>query len=177
MWRTGTTRTRANIAATIRKRVTMKISVLRMARLGHCCKHGSIIPRPGRVRSRNDMGGLIGNQRARSRVENPIGSKFEFFAVPISSNQEQTRVHMVLTSRGMVRRTMSSNRGQIEFYRANAAQCIAVAQRTSDTSSKLALLEMARAWLLLAEQGEKNGETTLVYETPHPSLRDQADPV
>jgi hypothetical protein len=86
-------------------------------------------------------------------------------------------VHMVLTSRGMVRRTMSSNRGQIEFYRANAAQCIAVAQRTSDTSSKLALLEMARAWLLLAEQGEKNGETTLVYETPPPFLRDQADPV
>jgi hypothetical protein len=34
----------------------MKISVLRMARLGHCCKHGSIIPRSGRVRSRNDMG-------------------------------------------------------------------------------------------------------------------------
>src|SRR6516165_703006 len=41
MWRIGTTRTRANIAATITARITMKISVLRMARLGHCCKHGS----------------------------------------------------------------------------------------------------------------------------------------
>ena len=68
----------------------------------------------------------------------------------------------------MVRRTMSKT----EFYRAHAAQCIAVAQTCPHTEGKLALLEMARAWLLLAEQGAKNGRTTLVYEPPMPSLRD-----
>src|SRR6516164_6477302 len=72
MWRIGTTRTRANIASTIRKRITMKISVLRMARLGHCCKHGSIIPSPGRVRSRNDMPDLLGTTA--TRVE-PVGQR------------------------------------------------------------------------------------------------------
>ena len=70
----------------------------------------------------------------------------------------------------MVRRSMSSNQHQIDLYRERASQCISVAQRTAETRSKLVLLEMARAWLLLAEQGAKNGQTTLVYETPMPSL-------
>jgi hypothetical protein len=33
---------------------------------------------------------------------------------------------------------------------------------------KFVLLDMARAWLALAEQGVKNSQTTLVYETPTP---------
>jgi hypothetical protein len=32
--------------------------------------------------------------------------------------------------------------------------------------TKLFLLDMAQAWMLLAEQALKNNETTLVYETP-----------
>ncbi len=61
---------------------------------------------------------------------------------------------------------MSGNQSQTEIYRKHAAQCIAVAQTCPDTSGKLALLEMARAWLLLAEQASKNHETTLVSEPP-----------
>jgi hypothetical protein len=43
-----------------------------------------------------------------------------------------------------------------------------VAQSSSDDKSKLALLDMAQAWLTLAEQALKNIETVLVYETPVP---------
>ena len=68
----------------------------------------------------------------------------------------------------MVRCNMSNNRDQIEFYRAKADQCVAVAQTCPATSGKLALLEMARVWLRLAEQGAKNDQTTLVYQTPMP---------
>ena len=48
-------------------------------------------------------------------------------------------------------------------YRLNAAHCIEIAARTADTENKLTLLNMARAWLLLAEKAEKSSETT--YET------------
>ena len=51
-------------------------------------------------------------------------------------------------------------------YRRNAAKCVEIAQRTSDVESRLALLDMAQAWLALAEQAMKNSETVLVYETP-----------
>lgn len=57
----------------------------------------------------------------------------------------------------------------VELYRLHAAQCIDVAQKTHDIRSKLGLLDMARAWLMLADQGAKNAEApTLVYETPEP---------
>jgi hypothetical protein len=51
-------------------------------------------------------------------------------------------------------------------YRLNATKCVEVAQRSSDPETKLALIDMARAWLTLAEQAVKNSETVLVYETP-----------
>ena len=35
---------------------------------------------------------------------------------------------------------------------------------------------MARGWLLLADQAEKNGETTVVYETPEPRVAPAATP-
>jgi hypothetical protein len=57
----------------------------------------------------------------------------------------------------------------VAAYRLNAVKCVDLAQSSSDSENKLVLLEMARAWLLLAEQAVKNGETILVYETP--SLR------
>ena len=54
-------------------------------------------------------------------------------------------------------------------YRAHAAECVRLAQQTNEPQSKRSLLDMARAWLALATQGDKNSEApTLVYETPEP---------
>jgi hypothetical protein len=53
-------------------------------------------------------------------------------------------------------------------YRAQAATCVQLAQKTDDPEIKLGLLDMARAWLALATQSAKNRQTTLVYETPEP---------
>jgi hypothetical protein len=47
--------------------------------------------------------------------------------------------------------------------------CVKLAQQIEDAASKLSLLGMARAWLALATQGDKNSEApTLVYQTPEP---------
>ena len=51
-------------------------------------------------------------------------------------------------------------------YRLHAAHCTDA--RTADRENRLMLLSMARAWLLLAEQAEKNNET-IVCETPGPT--------
>ena len=56
--------------------------------------------------------------------------------------------------------------GRVEVYRVHADKCVQLAQRAADSETRLALLEMARAWQMLAEQGTKNRRTTLVYETP-----------
>ena len=53
-------------------------------------------------------------------------------------------------------------------YRLHAAHCTEIAARTADRENRLTLLSMARAWLLLAEQAEKNNET-IVCETPGPT--------
>jgi hypothetical protein len=54
-------------------------------------------------------------------------------------------------------------------YRAHAAECVRLAQQISDPQSKSSLLDMARAWLALVAQNEKNSTAaTLVYETPEP---------
>jgi hypothetical protein len=59
-----------------------------------------------------------------------------------------------------------SNTGK---YRAHAAECVRLAQLTADPQSKSSLLAMARAWLALVTQGNKNNESpTLVYQTPEP---------
>ena len=44
----------------------------------------------------------------------------------------------------------------VDAYRKHAANCIRLAQETNDTDSRLSLLDMARAWLALADQGERN---------------------
>jgi hypothetical protein len=61
-----------------------------------------------------------------------------------------------------------SRDGQAEVYRVQATQCIQLAQKTENPEVKLGLLDMARAWLDLANQNDKNSQTTLVYETPEP---------
>lgn len=55
---------------------------------------------------------------------------------------------------------------QAEFYEAHAAHCVSLAKETASSETKLVLLHMARAWLLLAEQSQKNDQTALIYETP-----------
>ena len=55
--------------------------------------------------------------------------------------------------------------GRVNTYLVIAAKCMELAQVTDDNQRKLSLLDMARAWLTVAEQSEKNRQTTLVYET------------
>ncbi len=55
-----------------------------------------------------------------------------------------------------------------DVYRVHAGKCVQLAQRIADPDGKLALVDMARAWLAIAEQADKNSQTTLVYETPEP---------
>jgi hypothetical protein len=57
-------------------------------------------------------------------------------------------------------------------YRQHAAQCVAAIELVLDNRSKQLLLEMAAAWLRLADQAEKNLTTDLAYETP-PSARQE----
>lgn len=51
-------------------------------------------------------------------------------------------------------------------YRLHAADCIKLAQSIAEAAGKLSLLDMAQAWIALAEQAVKNGETVPVDETP-----------
>jgi hypothetical protein len=60
-----------------------------------------------------------------------------------------------------------------EDYRLHAAQCLKLAAESTGQSSRVALLDMARAWMRLAEQAEKNSTLDLVYETPS---RSSAEP-
>jgi hypothetical protein len=52
-------------------------------------------------------------------------------------------------------------------YRAHARQCFTIAQKL-EGREKLALLDMAQAWLGLGAQAEKNEALVFVYETPEP---------
>jgi hypothetical protein len=58
-------------------------------------------------------------------------------------------------------------------YRANAAECFAMARDMTDPQKRVVLLDMASCWLRLARQAEKNRGLDLVYETPpqRPSAR------
>jgi hypothetical protein len=60
---------------------------------------------------------------------------------------------------------------QAALYRLYAAECIDLAQRSTDSQSRLALFDMAHSWRMLADQADKNSETVLVYETPEPRPR------
>lgn len=52
-------------------------------------------------------------------------------------------------------------------YRDYAGKCLAVAQRQESASERLALIDMARAWIALADQAEKNQSR---YATPTTEL-------
>jgi hypothetical protein len=57
--------------------------------------------------------------------------------------------------------------GRIDGYLVQAANCVRLAQITEDPARKLSLLDLARAWVAIAEQGDRNRQTTIVYhETP-----------
>ena len=57
---------------------------------------------------------------------------------------------------------------KIEEYRHHAGKCLALAEESTDPVVRLGLIDMAHAWLRLAEQAEKNSQVDLVYETPPP---------
>ena len=56
--------------------------------------------------------------------------------------------------------------GGVESYKSYAAHCLLLAKQAPGREAKLVLLDMARAWLLLADQSLKNDQAVLVYETP-----------
>jgi hypothetical protein len=51
-------------------------------------------------------------------------------------------------------------------YRERAAECCRVANEIANPDSRMTLLEMARAWLRLADQAERNSRSDLSYESP-----------
>jgi hypothetical protein len=53
-------------------------------------------------------------------------------------------------------------------YWGYAAQCLMLAQRQDSAGDKLALINMAQAWVSLAEQSEKDTSPFAAYETPAP---------
>jgi hypothetical protein len=53
-----------------------------------------------------------------------------------------------------------------EDYQHHAAECLRLAEQVTDPFHKMALIEMAQAWLRLAEQAEKNSKLDVVYEPP-----------
>jgi hypothetical protein len=53
-----------------------------------------------------------------------------------------------------------------DHYRNYAAHCVEIAHEIADQERKATLLGIAQAWLVLADQADKNSEVCLVYETP-----------
>lgn len=51
-------------------------------------------------------------------------------------------------------------------YRDYAATCMLLAENRQSANEKLALIDMTRAWIALAEMAEKNESLFVVYETP-----------
>jgi hypothetical protein len=49
-----------------------------------------------------------------------------------------------------------------ELYKDHAAACLEIARKTDDRAGKLALLDVARAWIALAEEHDKNHRAVLV---------------
>ena len=62
-------------------------------------------------------------------------------------------------------------------YRLRAQHCLDIATDMADLANRMILLDMAQAWLLLADQAERNRTTDLVYETPpaRSAARPEAD--
>jgi hypothetical protein len=56
--------------------------------------------------------------------------------------------------------------GNVNRYRQYASDCVRLAGQINGPTSKAVLLDMARAWVRLSEQAEKNSQLDLVYESP-----------
>jgi hypothetical protein len=56
-------------------------------------------------------------------------------------------------------------------YWQNAEKCLALAESFNDPESKLALVVMANAWLLLTEQHVKNSKSVVTSAAPERSVR------
>jgi hypothetical protein len=52
------------------------------------------------------------------------------------------------------------------LYRDYAAKCLLASQTQTTTAERMALLDMAQAWIALAKQAEKNESLAVIYETP-----------
>jgi hypothetical protein len=64
-------------------------------------------------------------------------------------------------------------RNKSEEYRRSAAECLRVAEQTADPTAKAELIAMARSWIALAAQAERNSQADIVYETPPPAQQEQ----
>src|SRR5262249_48598727 len=56
----------------------------------------------------------------------------------------------------------------MQTYRLNAEKCLVLARSFNDRERRLALLDMANAWLTLTERHLRNREAVLVYAIPTP---------
>jgi hypothetical protein len=54
-----------------------------------------------------------------------------------------------------------------DYYRQHALECLRLAN-TNESSTKAVLIDMAQAWIKLAEQAQKNRRPDLVSEAPSP---------
>jgi hypothetical protein len=52
---------------------------------------------------------------------------------------------------------MHEPRQNVVRYRKQAANCVKTAQNTADPNAKLALIDMAQVWIMLADEAEQNG--------------------
>ena len=55
-----------------------------------------------------------------------------------------------------------------DYYRQYALECLRLANDTHEPSTKAVLIDMAQAWIRLAEQAQRNRQLRLVYEAPSP---------
>ena len=56
-------------------------------------------------------------------------------------------------------------------YRRHAAECLLLADDTSDPKNKLLLVAMAQAWLKLAQRAEEDLTPNFVYEPSSPPAK------
>jgi len=55
-----------------------------------------------------------------------------------------------------------------DYYRQHALECLRLANDTNEPSTKAVLIDMAQAWIRLAEQAQRNRRLDLVHEAPSP---------
>jgi hypothetical protein len=63
-----------------------------------------------------------------------------------------------------------------EHFRERAAECLHLAQRASDPHTKFMLLEMAQAWLSLADHSDQLTSWVAAHNLPSPPHRANEHP-